>query len=828
MPVPAFIPLSPQLALLAAEATDFRVIEYDLPDTPLGWFGLIIAVAIVVSLSVSVYLKNTTDLSRWWRAWLLCLRLAVLVGLAVVIVNPQERTQQLAYRPSQVAVLIDRSLSMQFPESQPVGAVTSSTTESPNKTRSDAVMGLLSDSDLIATLRKNHAVSIYSFDSALNGPHHTFRTQNPRAGRTADIAVTATGAPQPDSEKTPNWDDIVRPTGLETRLGESLVDLIRQISNRSLSGVIVVTDGGSNAGVDPQTAIELARAAKTRLVTVGVGSIQQPVNLQVVALQAPSDVHVGDAFELSAFIQAQGLAGKRAIVELLLKPEDVQGEPVLAESREIEILEEGVPTKVSFERTPTDAGSFEYFLRVKPTSRLIELSDSDNERRKAINVVDHKTKVLIVAGGPMRDYQFVRNMLFRHSAIDTDIWLQSADASGAVSQESDKLLTSFPKTKEDLFAYDVLLAFDPDWKQLKSEQFDLLHEWVFSQSAGIVFISGDVFSPETASANELARIRELYPVVLNPILLDSGNDLRNPQAWPVQFTREGMEAGFLQVTDDPVTSSLVWKNFTGFYGCYPTNGAKAGATVYAHFGDPRVQTNFGQPIVLASQYYGAGRILYLGSPELWRLRATDEDHYDRFWTKAIRDVGQARLKHGNTRGTIMIERNQYILGQTVRVRVQVLDPQFNAITDNTVALDIIDPNGKPLLPPLKLQPDTGRPGQHVASFRVGVPGTWRIELPIPQSRDRVIEKIDVTLPNLETDNARQNAQLLRQMADDTGGGYYSIAEAITEAAKKLPDQGEEFQIDQQLKTLWDREWLMYLLAALLSIEWLTRKLLKLA
>jgi hypothetical protein len=92
----------------------------------------------------------------------------------------------------------------------------------------------------------------------------------------------------------------------------------------------------------------------------------------------------------------------------------------------------------------------------------------------------------------------------------------------------------------------------------------------------------------------------------------------------------------------------------------------------------------------------------------------------------------------------------------------------------------------------------------------------------------VIEKIDVTLPNLETDNARQNAQLLRQMADDTGGGYYSIAEAITEAAKKLPDQGEEFQIDQQLKTLWDREWLMYLLAALLSIEWLTRKLLKLA
>lgn len=826
MPAPLLNSLSSCVSLLAAEATDFRVIEYDLPETSLGWIALIGAGLLIVAASAVISLRNTAEYSRWWRAWLLGLRLAVLAGLVVITVNPQERTQQLAYRPSQVAVLIDRSLSMQFPESQPVGS-TPATAEGSNKTRSEAVAAMLRDSELIATLRKNHSVSVYSFDSALNGPHYTFRTLNSRASQPT-APTQAAGEPSKPDSSAPNWDEITRPVGLETRLGESLIDLVRQISSRSLSGVIVVTDGGSNAGVDPQMAIELARTAKTRLVTVGVGSIQQPVNLQVVALQAPSDVHVGDAFEVSAFLQSQGFAGRRAVVELLQKPEDQQGEPVLVDSREIEFTEDGAPMRVTFERTPSDAGSFEYFLRLKPTSQVVELSDKDNERRKAINVVDRKTKVLIVAGGPMRDYQFVRNMLFRHSAIDTDIWLQSADISGAVSQESDKLLTGFPATKEALFEYDVLLAFDPDWKQLKPEQFDLLHEWVFAQSAGIIFIAGDVHSPDTAAAKELERIRQLYPVVLNPILLDSGSDLRNPQAWPVQFTREGMEAGFLQVTDDPVTSSLVWKNFTGFYGCFPTNGAKAGATVYANFGDPRVQTNFGQPIVLASQYYGAGRILYLGSPELWRLRATDEDHYDRFWTKSVRDVGQARLKHGNTRGTILVERNQYLLGQTVRVRAQVLDPQFNPITDNTVSLDVIDPNGKPILPPLKLQPDTGRPGQHTASFRVGVPGTWRIELPIPQSRDRVSEKLDVTLPNLETDNARQNAQLLRQMADDTGGGYYSIAEAITEAAKKLPDQGEEFQIDQQLKTLWDREWVMYGLVALLSIEWLTRKLLKLA
>jgi hypothetical protein len=47
-------------------------------------------------------------------------------------------------------------------------------------------------------------------------------------------------------------------------------------------------------------------------------------------------------------------------------------------------------------------------------------------------------------------------------------------------------------------------------------------------------------------------------------------------------------------------------------------------------------------------------------------------------------------------------------------------------------------------------------------------------------------------------------------------------------AKLLPNRGEEFLIDERLRTLWDRTWLLYLLVGLLSAEWLTRKLLKLA
>lgn len=800
-------------------AQSYQAIEYDVPESPLSW-GLWIAALVLVGLGVRLHLRDTAGQKPALRGGLLLLRLSVLAGLAVVALNPQERTQKLAFRPSQVAVLVDRSLSMQFPEELP----DDDTSPAPSRSRAAAVKELLEKSSFIASLRKNHTVSVFSFDSELHGPHHVFRTHDPRAKRPDVPAASESGV----DEEVIDWDPVTLPVGLETRLGESLLDLLRQIGDRSLAGIVIVTDGASNAGVDPQSAVELARTTKVRFITIGTGSTKQPVNLQIASVQSPSDVQAGDAFEVAAFIQAQGLAGKTAIVELLGKPEEQSGEPSSLGTKEVVLAEDGVPVRTAFDQLQGQAGAWEYFLRVRPQQRVTEVSDSDNERRRSVNVIERKTRVLLVAGGPMRDYVFVRNLLYRHGAINTDVWLQSSPPDAVVSQEANKLLKAFPATKEELFEYDVIVAFDADWRTLQPDQMTLLRDWVFAQSGGLILVAGDVYTPLLAGDAQLAPMRELYPVMLSTLVINTGNDTSSAQAWPVELTEEGREAGFLQITDDPVTSAALWKEFTGVYACYPSSGAKAGATVYGYFSDPRTQTSAGLPVLLASQYYGSGRVLYVGSPEIWRLRAIDEDHYDRFWTKSIREAGQARLKRGNSRGALLLERNQYVLGQTVRLRAQVLDPQFEPLTSDSLALEVYDPSGRPVLPPVKLLKDAGRPGQFTGNFRASLPGVWKIELPVPQSSDRITEKLDVVLPSLETDNARQNVQLLRLMATDTSGAYFPLAAATAEVPQRLPGQGEEFQIDQQLRTLWDREWVMYLLVFLLSTEWLIRKLLKLA
>ena len=148
-----------QSALLAVDSTGaFRAIEYDLPKTPFEWAVCLGVLALMLVFGIRILLRDTSELNRFWRYFLMSLRISALVGLIVVALNPQERTQKLAYRPSQVAILIDRSLSMKFPETQagPNDSESNATTTAASddsRSRSAAVAELLGDSEFLNELR---------------------------------------------------------------------------------------------------------------------------------------------------------------------------------------------------------------------------------------------------------------------------------------------------------------------------------------------------------------------------------------------------------------------------------------------------------------------------------------------------------------------------------------------------------------------------------------------------------------------------------------------------------------------------------------------------
>ena len=88
---------------------------------------------------------------------------------------------------------------------------------------------------------------------------------------------------------------------------------------------------------------------------------------------------------------------------------------------------------------------------------------------------------------------------------------------------------------------------------------------------------------------------------------------------PLEITPDGVDAEFLWLAAGRGASRGVWEEFPGIYACFPTDDAKAGATVYARVARPGAAASEPRRVFLAGQPYCSGSVLYAGSSELWRL-----------------------------------------------------------------------------------------------------------------------------------------------------------------------------------------------------------------
>ena len=832
--------------LLAQTSESFRTIEFDLPESTVGILALVAGLVAMFGITAWVSLRDTRFLKGGWRTFLLLLRATVLLLVLMILLNPQERTQKTETERSRVSILLDTSSSMAYPatDDEPENGVA--------ETRAEAVRRSLIDSGLLTTLSKTHNIGLYTFDSSLRGPEALIS----EAGTTFAMEETETasgieteGSPMSppggtrvnledsalsEQEIAGMWTQLMQPDGGETRLGESLNELVGKSAGNTLSGVLVVTDGRLNAGLEVEIARLRATRSETRLITVGVGSKKPQVNLRVAGMQSPSDVHKGDPFDISVVVQGAGLTEQNGTVRLFQQSPDSDGKDrKQVDSQDFKFTESDVPVELKFQQQIGVPGEYEYVAIAElQDGTLTELTLDDNQRRREVEVTDRKQKVLIISSGPMRDYRFVRNMLFRHSGVDSDVWLQTVQGQnlGFVSQEATQVLTEFPKTLAELNKYDVIIAFDANWDLLNATQQEFLNRWVSDLRGGAIFVAGELFTPELARDIEKFRdVSVLYPVIPGRMLAELRITQRADKASPVRLTPEGRTAEFLHISDATGRSSVdLWKEFDGIYRSYPVREVRAGATVLAEYNNPRARTQNGQPPFLASQYYGQGRTLFVSSAETWRLRAISAEGHQRFWTSMLRYVGEGRRSQGRSLGLLLLDRSEASPGQTVTIRAQLYDNQMEPLQRDSVSISIVDEQGRPIAIPDHLRSDPLRPGQYVNTFRPSRPGSCRVTLAVPNSDEVLQATVDVSTPDLESQNPSQDVALLTALPVDTGGRYLSLDDVAEQLATLLPDRSQPVQIDEKRVPLWDREWLMFLMTGILAVEWITRRIFRLS
>lgn len=688
----------------------------------------------------------------------------------------------------------------------------------------------------------------------------------PQAGENADEAQTTNESDDEAQQVVEYWDldrwrSELNPLADETRLGDAIKAIVQQERGGPIAGVAILSDGGSNAGSSLDVAATVAQEARIRLFPVGVGSTTQPRDVRVVDLEAPQRVYPGDRFRLTGYVQAFGLSGRSLEARLVRYPQDGKPEEAeLVDTPTVEISSNGDTIPLEFDTEPPSGGKWIYALEIEPPAGVRKkeppssdaadgeaADDPETQYRKIayVEVVDEESKVLLIAGGATREYRFLRDTLHRDKDITLDVLLQTAEP--GTYQEGDELLTEFPQDTEAFFEYDCIVAFDPDWLAFSEADIRLLERWVAEKAGGLVVVCGPVFTPEWSRMSRGADprvdlLKGLYPVQFigeGSVALTLGK-VGGDQAWPLQFTRDGQSSKFLWLDDDPIENETLWEEFEGVYGYFAVRDTKQGATVYARFSDPNETSLDNQlPIYLAGQFYGAGRVFFQASGEMWRLRALDPEYFAQYYIKLVRWVSQGRLLRDSSRGVLLVDRERGFVGDMITISAVLTDTQFRPLTDETVEAQLIHPDNSRTALTLRSLKDSPREGEYQTQFTATTNGDYRIELAPPESRleELLTAEINISSSKAETQDPLLNEAGLQTLASRTSGEYFKGLATATDldveqnlvAAIEPNDQQTVVpgSPDRQFKESL-MGWLMALLVGVLSLEWLIRRLSKLA
>lgn len=864
--------------ILLAQAGERKTFQFGRIRGPEDWILPIGVTLLLVAYVWWMYRRDTYNLHRLVALFLVTLRTLTFVALLLVWLQPQWRKEEDVVTPSRVVVLVDTSLSMAeaardgapttptaTPAPVPTGTGAAPTPEkvaAAPGSRSGEALRLL-NSPLMDEIRKTHEVQIVAFDSGQPRPSAMLpRSQLP--GETE-----AKPPVKPSAEAVSRQADDLAPRGSETRLGDALAQTIFEQRAAPLSAIIVLSDGGQNTGLDPLDALTRARVDHLPVVpieAVGLGSSQELKNVRIQDVAAPARTYPNDEFGVKAYLQAQGMAGRTVTVELTWreagtgKPGADAGAakaPLAVLTKQVVMPADGKPIGVDFTLKPTQLGRTTVQVAIK-NPPADDHNKFDNALDVDVEISERRNKILLFASAATREYQFLRNQLQRILRSDgskdkefvVDVYLQTG--SDGISQDSSKILPDFPETAAELFDYDCVIAFDPDWRRLTPAQMALLKEWVADKAGGLMLVAGRIFTDITATDKSLSVIRSLYPVEFGRVFTSANNQLNGTsEPWRVSFTAEGRKSEFLRLADTEAAGLDAWEEFAGCYDCYPAKSLKEKAVVLAGLQDPhavpstktgsKISADEARPYFLVEQAVGAGRVFYMGTGEFWRLRTVNSGYFTRLYTQIVRHVAQARLLRGSKRGVLMVDHDngRYVLNDVVEVRAQLMDAQAKPLKGSEVPVEVSAPDRSSFT--VKLQADPALAGNFRGIFPVRFTGPYRLDLVLPDGeRDLLTRRLQVRVPNKESDDVRLNDVLLRRLAENTGGKYYDGVDAALDGISATAAAGpaslvarlvDKTKITPRLArpvSLWDNQWTMIVICSLLCVEWLVRRIAKLA
>ena len=737
-------------------------------DVRPGPLLLVLIVLLAAVFVYFIYLRPRVRLSKRTTATLIALRVALLTILVTLLLRPVVVVSSVIPRSSYVAILVDDSVSMKLRD-MPDG-----------NTRIDTVkQSLLANgtNSFLNRLDAKFKTSLYGFAGALSrlkGANDLFAE-----GRTSDLA----GA---------------------------LDETIKRSSGMPLSAVVLATDGASNVPRDFAATLRELRARDIPVFTVGVGNTARPMDAELTRINMPRRVLVGSRVNIETYV---GLSSYQATKVLIAVRED--GRAIKTEETNLR----GNDTQaVNLEITPTTPGIHRYTVEITPLDG--ELTVENNKQDALVEVISGPLRLLHVEGEPRWELGKIRESLALNEKNIVLVSLQRTGENkfyrqGIASQN--ELATGFPVTEEELFAYDGLVIGSVEAGFFTADQLRSIEAFVARRGGGLLAIGGRLAFD--GGKYKGTTIDDLLPVSLTGGPTDDATSFA-PVYKPL-LTGAGQSHPITRLQDDRGANQKAWNELPPISVSQVLANVKPGASVLLEA--RRVEGSGSQTApLLVQQRYGRGQTLALTASDTWRWRMrmdSKNNAHETFWRQMLRYVVSGTPRQIE----IGAERDVYAMDDTINIVADVRDKRFNPVSDANAIARVTKPSGTIVDVPLTFT-TLNSVNTYAGQFKADELGEHRIELTgTSAGLGTLSAKSSVLVSDLNREyySAAQNSDLLKRIAAETGGKYFTPAEA-----ESLLDDLVYRQTpysERVTKDLWDMPVNFMLIVGLLSAEWFLRK-----
>ncbi|MHC4712197.1 MAG: hypothetical protein ACYTAN_02860 [Planctomycetota bacterium] len=729
-----------------------------------------------VGLHLVAYLRTSRPVPGGVRGLLVLIRLLAVALLVFALWRPAAESQETLQRKGRLVLLIDSSRSMS------IGDETAGPSNAPVSRLARAAAVFSENSRLWLRVAGAYDVAAYSF------------------ARQIDPLPVAAG----DLSAEPLFG--VEAAGEVTALGEALMKGASGVPPPQ--AVLVVSDGLSNSGVDPLTAVSGVGAPVYCISVGGAEPSESTRDIAATGIFAPSQGFKNSEMTVLGEFNLTGLAGRDVKVTFSADGRALDSKEISA-ARGEEIAE------ARFTYQPERTGPVRLEVRAEPLTD--EIVAVNNAAATYTDVKEGGIKILHIEGDFRWEAKFIRLALEGMRDAEVRFVIPRARAREELSSA----------LGED---WDVLVLGSAPAALFPAQSLSRIVEAVSDEGKGLVFLGG----PRAFALGGWGKT----PVAALCPFEFSADEIFDPCLWVAEPQKTGVHSEILRISGEDDFS--VWGDLSPLLALNTVGKPRPGASVLL-IGKPKKRDKATGALsvcplrddrpLFALQEYGKGRTAAFAGEGTWQwvTGAGIEDEaardgaaaaHKRFWRNVVNWAAD-RQPRGEITLDIETGTHRVKLGDGFQMRARVLDERGEPVGgfEVTAGIDfagtkekralVVDGNG------YRLDWDPPAAGQ----YRVNVKARRQGKELASGETAFITTAVDVEYVTLVS-----RPSVLAALALAAGGRYAAADDAPYVLDDIMANATSTRYTTLRRRELWSSPWYLAAVLGLLTVEWVLRKL----